>query len=81
MYALWHSVQVSLYIPYSANLSGGGLCGMSSLPMVLFVQKATLRFVCLNKFVMYDVSFPVRVKVAYLFCVGFVWVGLWVMGF
>jgi hypothetical protein len=40
MYALWHSVQVSLYIPDSVNLSGVGLCGVSSLPMVLFVWEA-----------------------------------------
>jgi hypothetical protein len=68
MYALWHSVQVSLYIPDSANLSGGGLCGVSSLPMVLFVWKATLRFVCLNKFVMYDVSLPVCEGDPFIFC-------------
>jgi hypothetical protein len=39
-YALWYSVHVSLYIPDCVNLFGGGLCGVSSLPMVLFVRKA-----------------------------------------
>jgi hypothetical protein len=40
IYALWHSVHVSLYISDRVNLFGGGLCGVSSLPMVLFVRKA-----------------------------------------
>jgi hypothetical protein len=40
MYALWHSVHVSLYIPDRVNFFGGGLCGVSSPPMVLFVRKA-----------------------------------------
>jgi hypothetical protein len=52
MYAFWHSGQVSLCIPDSENLSGGGLCCVSSFPIVLFMRKATLRSVCLNMFVM-----------------------------
>jgi hypothetical protein len=43
MYTFRHSGQVSLYTPYSENLSWGGLCGVSNFPMMLFVRKAILR--------------------------------------
>jgi hypothetical protein len=51
-YTFWYCGQVSLYIPNSENLSGGGLFCVSSLPMLLFVGKVILRSVCLNMFVM-----------------------------
>jgi hypothetical protein len=51
-YAFLHSGQVSLYTPGNKNLSGGSLFHVNRFPMVLFVQKAILRSVCLNVLVM-----------------------------
>jgi hypothetical protein len=55
---LLQSGQVNLYTPDSENLLGVGFLCLSRFPIVWFVRNAIFRSVCLNTFVMCDVSVP-----------------------
>ena len=68
---MWQSSQVSLYRPDREYLPCPRSLCVSRLANVCVVRNVILRSVLLKKFVMYEVSLPIYVKLAH-FCV--VWV-------
>jgi len=70
IYVLWQSVQVSLYTPDGEYMSCSRPLCVSSLANVCVVRNVNLRSVLLKIFVMYEVSLPIRVKLAH-----FLWCG------
>jgi hypothetical protein len=64
MQVLLQPGQEILYAPDSEYMFRGFLC-VSRFPIVFFVRRAILRSVRLKMFVMYEVSLPIYVNLAY----------------